>query len=190
MTNSSYVEVVLEGSIELIKGFVIGFLEGRGIQGKAVFEEDDSAGEEGALAQLLRLVSLKEDRIRVVVRKEIHDLLEDALQRRKRDVPARIVSVRDVRQVSFDFRYHTYSRQAGEELKEFFRHLPEGLQLEGYQPREVLNPDAKGVEAYAPEHDYEVEAEGKIRGEPVKAVELYDRLKHVELIELGEIRTA
>jgi len=43
MTNSSYVEVVLEGSVELIKGFVVGFLEGRGIQGKAVFEEDDGA---------------------------------------------------------------------------------------------------------------------------------------------------
>jgi len=135
MTNSSYVEVVLEGSVELIKGFVVGFLEGRGIQGKAVFEEDDGAGEEGALAQLLRLVSLKEDRIRVVVRKEIHDLLEDALQRRKRDVPARIVSVRDVREVSFDFRYHTYSRQAGEELKDFSGTYPKASNWKVINPR-------------------------------------------------------
>ena len=188
MTNLPYVEVVLEGSGDLIKGFVIGFLEGRGIRGKAVFEADDSAGEEGALDQLLRLVSLKEDRIHVIAQEGVHELLTEALQKCKKELPIRVVSVRRIRKASFDFRFHTYSKSAGRELKSLFQNLPEGLCLEGYQPREVLNPDAKGIEAYAPEHDYEIQAEGTVRGEPAKVTELYDRLKHYELVELGEIR--
>ena len=38
--NSEYCEMVIEGSLDRIRGFVIGFLEGRGIQGEAIFEED------------------------------------------------------------------------------------------------------------------------------------------------------
>jgi len=32
-----YYEVAVEGSLDLIRGFVLGFLQGRGIEGEAVF---------------------------------------------------------------------------------------------------------------------------------------------------------
>lgn len=40
--NKKYYEVVVEGSFDLMKGFVLGFLEGKGIQGEAIFEANIS----------------------------------------------------------------------------------------------------------------------------------------------------
>lgn len=185
--NKEYVEVVLEGSFDLIKGFVIGFMEGRNISGGVVFEDAERVREGDALVRLLRFVRLQEDQVHLIVDAGIHELLEEAHQHRENELPIKIVSVRKIGGVWFEFRYRAYSPPAGEELEGLFRSLPEGLQLEGYEPRETVRPSAKGIEAYAPEHAYEVEAAGKIRGPAKETIDFYNRLERYELIELGDI---
>jgi hypothetical protein len=57
--NKEYCEVVVEGSLDLIRGFVVGFLEGRGIQGEAIFGEDHHVENEGRFGQMMRLIGVK-----------------------------------------------------------------------------------------------------------------------------------
>ncbi len=42
----SYYEVDVEGSFDLIKGFVLGFIEGRQIEGEAIFGEEHHVANE------------------------------------------------------------------------------------------------------------------------------------------------
>ncbi len=185
--NKEYVEVILEGSLDLIKGFVIGFLEGRGIAGEAVFEEDQGLREGESFNQLLRYIHLKENRVHLMVGAGVHELLTEALKNRAGDIPIKIISVRKIKEARFEFRYRTYSRSVGEELKRLFQDLPGGVAVKGDPPREVVRPEAKGIEAYAPEHEYEIDGAGMAKGPAKEVIDFYGRLSRYELMELGEI---
>jgi hypothetical protein len=181
-----YVEVVLEGSFDFIKGFVLGFLEGKGIDGEAIFEEAGRARGD-VFVRLMRFIRLEEDRVHLIVGAGIHELLKAALERRQDEVPVRIVTVRKILGAHFEFHYRTYSQPLGTELKNIFLNLPEGIQVEGYEPKETLRPESKAIEAYAPEHPYAVEAEGKISGQAMEVIDLFNHLGNYEIVELGDI---
>jgi len=181
-----YVEVVLDGPIDFIKGFVLGFLEGRGITGDVIFEEAGrSQGD--VFVRLLRFIRLEEDHVHLIVGAGIHELLKEALEKRQDEAPVRIVRVRKIGEARFDFRFRTFSRALGEELKDLFRNLPGVLQLRGYEPKETLRPESKAIEAYAPEHPYALEASGAVSGRAKEAIDLYNLLGRYEVVELGNL---
>jgi hypothetical protein len=62
-----YYEVVLEGSFDFIKGFVLGFIEGRGIKGEAIFEAEHHIENESRFGQLLRFIWEKGGRTNLIV---------------------------------------------------------------------------------------------------------------------------
>ena len=60
-------EVVIEGSFDLIKGFIIGFFEGRNITGAIVFEREHHIKYEDGLEQLLRMIHVEEDEAHILM---------------------------------------------------------------------------------------------------------------------------
>ena len=186
--NKEYCEVVVEGSLDLVRGFVVGFLEGKGLQGEAIFGEDHHVENEGRFGQLLRLIGVKGDRVHLIVGVGFHKLLEEALERRKGELALKIISEKKIKQASFEFHYRAYTRELGDELMGLFGDLPGGLQVKDYKPRETVLPEAKGVEAYAPLHEYEVKASGTISGPVRDVVDFYGGAEHHDMVELDAIR--
>jgi len=185
----SYYEVDVEGSFDLIKGFVLGFIEGRQIEGEAIFGAEHHVENEEKFGQLLRLMGIKGKTVRVIICCKLHDLLEEALRKRKNEIQIEIKNVRKIAGASFEFQYKAFAETFGKELKETFGNLPEGLTMEpGYEPKEILNPDAKGVEAYAPLHHYELKAKGRITGPIREIIDFYGQAEHNQLVELGPIK--
>lgn len=187
--NKKYNEVVFEGSFELMKGFVLGFLEGKGIQGEAIFEAEHHIENESKFGQLLRFIGAKGDRTNLIVGAGLHDLIRQAIENRNLKNDLKIVSVREITEAYFEFSYHAYSRKLGEELKTLFGSLPPGLRIEKASClKETVNPDAKGIEAYAPLHEYEIEASGEIHGPVKEVIDLYGEAEHKDMVELGSIK--
>ncbi|HPQ43647.1 MAG TPA: hypothetical protein PKZ42_05400 [Syntrophales bacterium] len=185
--NNEYSEVVIEGSLDRIRGFVVGFLEGKGIQGEAIFEEEHHVANESRFGQMMRLIGVRGNRFHLIIETEFFKLLEEALKRRKEELALKITSEKKISRASFDFRYRAYTKELGEELMTLFGDLEEGLHMRDYQPKETLLPEGKGVEAYAPLHEYEIKAAGTISG-PVKAViDFYGRAEHHDMVELDNI---
>jgi hypothetical protein len=184
-----YCEVVLEGSFDLIKGFVLGYLEGSGIKGEAIFEAEHHIENESKFGQLLRFIGAKGDRTNLLVGSGLHDLLREAIEKRNLQNDLKIVSAREITEATFEFSYHAYSRKLGEELKTLFGSLPPGVRIEkGRGPKETVNPEGKGVEAYAPLHEYEIEAKGEIHGPVKEVINLYGEAEHKDMVELGSIK--
>jgi hypothetical protein len=184
-----YYEVVLEGSFDLMKGFVLGYLEGSGIKGEAIFEAEHHIENESKFGQLLRFIGAKGDRTKLIVGSGLHDLLREAIEKRNLKNDLKIVSVREITEATFEFSYHAYTRKLGEELKTLFGSLPPGLRIEkGHGPKETVNPEGKGVEAYAPLHEYEIEAKGEIHGPVKEVINLYGEAEHKDMVELGSIK--
>jgi len=186
--NREYCEVVVEGSLNLIRGFVVGFLEGRGIQGEAIFGEDHHVENEGKFGQMLRLIGVKGNRVHLIVGTGFHKLLEGALEKRKEELALKIISEKKIRQASFGFRYRAYTREQGEKLMALFGDPQEGLQVRDHKTRETVSPEGKGVEAYAPLHEYEVKATGTIYGPIRDVIDFYGSAEHHDMVELDNIR--
>jgi len=186
--NKTYFEVVIEGPHELIKGFALGFLAGRGIEGEAVFAREHHVKDSGKLHQLMRILSATEDQTRIIIGEGIGRALREAYEKRQSELAVKVVSIRPVIGARFNFRFKTFSKEFGEKLKTTFADLPPGVEIGGYEPEEVIRPKAKGVEAYAPLHDYEIKASGEVFGPAKEVIDFYDRIEHNELIELEEIR--
>jgi hypothetical protein len=183
-----YYEEVIEGSFDLIKGFVLGFLQGKGIEGEAVFSAERHIKQSEGIGQLLRQLTRRGDKSSIIIGEGVGRLLQEALARIGDDLDLEVLSVREIKAAHFDFEFRTYAKKAGEGLKEIFQNLPARVTLEGFELQEDVRPEAKGVEAYAPLHHYEIRGKGRVTGDAKAVIDFYDRIEHNELVKLGDIR--
>jgi len=186
--NERYCEVTVEGSLDLVKGFVTGFLEGRGVSGDVFFGSDYHIEKGSPAGLLMRLTGIRGETCTLVVEAGLHDLLAASLERRRRIVPLRILKVRPVVSAAFDVSFRTYSREVGAELRGLFDSLPERASRgPGFEMHEAITPEGKGVDAYAPLHDYELRGRGRIEGDVKGVFGLYHRLERFEVAERGDM---
>lgn len=186
--NKQYYEVIVKGSYDLAKGFVLGFMEGREISGEAIFEEEQHIKVGGTLAQLIRVSGIKGRKVHVIVGAGFYELLNNAFLKVKDLMDLEVESVRVITDAFFDFHYKAFTRELGDELRGLFDALPQGLSIEGkYVPKECCDPEGKGIETYAPLHDYELTASGQIHGPAKEALDFYRKLELYDMVELGDI---
>jgi len=182
-----YYEVAVEGSLDLIRGFVIGFLLGRGIEGEAVLSAEQHVRHGEGLGHLLRHLTRRGDTSSIIIGEGVGLLLQEAFGKANRALDLKVLSIREITGAHFDFKFRTYAKQAGEDLKNTFRALPAGVTLQGFDCREDVRPEGKGIEAYAPLHDYEIRGSGRVTGDAKAVIDFYDRIEHNELIQLSDI---
>lgn len=188
--NKDYCEVVIEGQLDLAKGFVMGFLAGRGIEGSAFFDdachisrEDDAAG------PLVRLLGARGSESTLIIGAGLYDLIAAALNRHPQAIALKILKARLVVNAAFTCEFRTYSREVGDRIKEMLSCVPEGVDgNSAFALHEKSDPEGKGIESYAPLHDYALTGKGRISGSVRGVLDLYQRLKRFEVVELGELK--
>jgi hypothetical protein len=184
----TYYEVTVEGSHDLLKGFVIGFLEGREISGETFFGDDYELDEENPLELLFRMMGHREESTTVIVEAGLRSLLREALQRRRDSLPLKVVSVREVAGASFGFSVKTFSRDVGESLRGILSVPPKGVDVDPpFVPEEKIDPAGKGVEAYTPLHEYEMKWKGRVSGAIREVFALYHKVRRFEVVKLGDL---
>jgi len=180
-------EIVIEGSFDLIKGFIIGFFEGRKISGAIIFEREHHVKREGEIEHLLRAIHVEEDRVHMIMGKRTFRILDQALNKRKHEIPLKVVSEKEIVRAHFNFTYAAYTKRLGAELKNLFSQVPEGVRLEGYQPVKIERETKDSTAGYAPLHKYEIKAKGRVTGPAKGVIDFYDRLEHNAWIKFEEI---
>ncbi|MBN2568490.1 MAG: hypothetical protein JXB42_03560 [Deltaproteobacteria bacterium] len=186
--SKSYYEVIVEGSCDLIKGFVLGFMEGKGIRGESVFEEAERIKVEGTLEQIIRMSGIKGKRIHIIIESGFYKLLNEALMKVKDRMDLKVISAKEIIDARFDFHYKAFTNELGDELKGLFSNLKGGLKIRGdYSPEESVMPEGKGIEAYAPLHAYKLSAKGEIHGPAMEVFGFYRKLELYDMVELGDI---
>jgi hypothetical protein len=185
--NRKYFELVVEGQFDLVKGFVLGFLEGKGIRESAMFAREHHVKGDSDLKHALRVLTGKEDQARVLVDEGVCQSLRDSLANVREALPLRLVSTREISGAHAVFTYEAYAKEMGDELKALFANPPEGVSVADYEPEEKVEPEGKGIEAYAPLHHYEIKAKGRITGAVRPLIDFYDKLEQHPLVALEEI---
>ena len=182
-----YVEIVMKGSFDLIKGFVYGFMEGRGISGDAIFEREHHVRTEPALVSLLRTVHVKEDQVHMIIGEGFYQVLKEAIDGKSHQTDLTIISEKEIKGAQFEISFDVYSKEIADEIKNYFSDLPQNVSLEGYDPEEIVREKEGTSMGYAPLHSYELHGSGILRGPAKSVIDLYDTLDQNELIKLSNI---
>jgi len=98
-----------------------------------------------------------------------------------------VESIDRIKQAQVEIKYQTFGKRYDDEVQALLRDLPRGVKL--MNPVHVVetDPEAKGIEAYAPVHHFESNGAGILLGRFDLVIDLRDRLDVHPLIECDEV---
>jgi hypothetical protein len=190
--NRIYFEVVVEGHHEFIKGFVTGLLAGKGLQEETFFGGDYDIDKDHPLEMLAHLVGLRHEHTVMIVEEQVLELWRSWIKRstnnRGRDAGMNLISAHKIKEGQFTFSIDTFSREIGKKLNQILTDISPCLRIEPpYAPEEKETPEGRGIEAYAPLHDYEMKAKGRILGSCRDLFHCYSALNRYEVVTLSSM---
>lgn len=179
---SRWYELSIEGSEQALEELLAGqraVADGLGVLGSELRLESESLSE-----RILDVLGAKTHHL-LFSPGDHARLLAEALAGRS---DLRLERLREVEGGSFPFEAKAYARDVAQTIKSSLHDaLPPGISLEDLQESETVEPEAKGVELYAPVHDYVYRASGTVRGSLPGVLEMHRRLTEMEFCKPGEI---
>lgn len=190
MAKKKYYEVVFEGKYETIWGMLEGFMLAGGGKWEFWFSRKAGIETETFAEAILEWGSLKSRLHHVVLEEAFHKDLQKKIGGREdlKLIKAEYTkSARAVKSASFKFTAKAFAKKYGTEIKNILAKPPAGITITGYKPSETIIESAKGVELYAPEHDYTFTAEGTAIGEFKSILDFRKKLDDHPLVDVSLI---
>lgn len=186
-TPSAFFEVVFRGKPRVVRAFLSGLVLGAGHKASIHFSFEDGVHHEGKAEMLKEKLRLRPLDVHVVVDGDTSALLKKLARRITEETGLEITSHRKVRSASMEFAFHAYARKYDWDIAQVFDNLPAGLKLRGYKHTVHKDPSARGVEAYAPTHDYEASGSGTVTGPADQLIAFRKKLADYPLVEAEDI---
>ena len=109
----------------------------------------------------------------------------------KKHADLRLEHLREVEDADFSFEVETFSRPKAQEIRSALHsNLPPGISLLDIHESGEVDPEAKGVELYAPAHDFTYRASGSFHGGLPGILEMHRRLEEMDFCKPGTIEIA
>lgn len=183
-----YYELEIVGSLVAVREFVNGFLMGKELEGEVFFAKDEWIRSEPLWNQIMEKLRLVKRRTIVIVEKKLHKPLMTAFRAGEHETGLRVHRDVAIAAASFRFSFKAFTKKHGDEIREIFEDLPDGVfASEDYRPEVVGEPSAFGVEGYAPLHNYVVQGRGLIGGHFRGVLDVYREAQHHPLIDTGDL---
>jgi|APFre7841882724_1041349.scaffolds.fasta_scaffold65715_3 hypothetical protein len=183
-----FYELVIEGHLPVIKGFIFGLLEGTKRTGTVIVNRESNIKTETLGEHFKEWMHLHESLCHLVIEEGLLEMVKKGLESTFVVLKLKLKAVRKIKKASFHFQYEVYARKYGEEIKNIFKELPPQLKTSSdYQPHEEIYLECKGIETLAPCHDYNLKAHGSVEG-PIDVLLLfYKKIQEYELIKEDSI---
>lgn len=144
----------------------------------------------------LDLLSLS-DRVRDLLGGEAHHLVfatapqaRALLRAARAHGRVRVEELRRIEEGHFTFRAEAFSEAVAAEIRRALREdVPAGVTVE-VEETEERDPRAKGVELFAPAHDYVYRARGTVAGSPPGVLAMHLRLDELDFVHVGRLEVS
>jgi hypothetical protein len=180
-------EVVFQGKPKVVRAFLSGLLLGAGRRSTVYFSFLDGVQHEGKAAKLAELIGLRGSDCYVIIDVETAIWLKGLARAIADETGLIITANRRIRSASMALSYHVCARRYDDEIMAALNNLPAGLKLTGFRRDVRVDPDANGVEAYAPAHEFEATGKGAITGPVDLVIELKRNLARFPLLQTVDI---
>ncbi|HYQ85203.1 MAG TPA: hypothetical protein VEP28_14510 [Rubrobacter sp.] len=177
---TAWYEVIIEGRVETIREI----LPGVASDGDApVWGEELDLHAATLPERLLEMLGARTHHLLFVPSSQI-----GALTRTLQSRPEiRLERVREILGGGFSFQAEVYSQEAAARIREALHALPAEVRLEDFEEDEKVDPDARGVELYAPLHEYTYRASGRFTGLPSGLFEVHRKLKALDFVHQDKL---
>ncbi|PIV81792.1 hypothetical protein COW53_02500 [bacterium CG17_big_fil_post_rev_8_21_14_2_50_64_8] len=186
-TNASYYEVVFRGKPKVVRAFLAGLTLGAGNNSRIFFNFADGVHHEGKAEMLADKVGIRVSDVHAIVDGGTSALLKNLARTIDRETGLAVTSHRRIRSAVMEFTFHAFARKYDDDITGLLNTLPRGLKLNGYKHNVVVDPKAKGVEAYTVAHDYEAKGSGTVSGPIDALIAFRHTLADYPLIEAEDI---
>jgi len=180
-------EVVFQGKPKVVRAFLSGLLLGSGRQATVFYSFLDGVHHEGKAEKLAEIVGMRGSDCHVILDAETATWLKSLGRAINAETGLTITVNRRIRSASMELRYHGYAQRYEEEIRTALGDLPAGLKLTGFKQDVRVDPLAKGIEAYAPVHEYESIGKGLVTGPVDLVIELKRNLARFPLLKASDI---
>ncbi len=183
-----FYEISIEGPTGRTLGFVQGFLTARGEGGRILDAYREGFDCESLRERIRELFHPSKQTYHLLVPADLVPTVDEAVKEGKnRGMEIEVMERRLLSGARFSFSFETFSRDHGATLRALFEAPPQGVTIDDLQIEETLDPEAKGVEAYAPAHEYQLEGKGTVRGALRAVLALHKRARGQELIKESKL---
>ncbi len=185
---SACYHVVIEGKEKQTRAFIEGLIVGADAYGSIWFI-DDLDVERETIFDWIKDMVLPDTAFSIMVEEQLFSLIERGIKDEALTFKAKILASKTVKNASFKFSLECFSKEHGKKIKKLLEERPDGVFVtEETKFTTKISPDAKGMELYAPVHDFEYKGAGVIYGKPRDVVRIYLQAVAEPLIKLGDIR--
>jgi hypothetical protein len=176
-------DFIIKGDEDELYLYLEGFLRGKGVKSGYLFTDRHPFQSHF----LKELIQYHGDVAHLICRSNLRPVIRAAIANSPEGFECEIVESRPVSRAAFEFKFKTANRKVAGAIKRLLGRHPAGVKLIDYQPEEVVNPEAKGAEGYAPLHEYTFGGKGQIVGDVEGVLRVYQKLESNEFIHCEEI---
>ena len=187
--SDAYHEVVVEGPVLFLEGYLAGLLVAKGLSPQEVlFASDVGVSSEGILEQLAEWMHIHGIWSHLIVPPTVYPDVKQGLARATSEFGISLKSDREIRSASMTIEYDCYTREQAQQIGECIQSFADRIRMsDDYKPVKTVDPAAKGVETYTAAHEFEVSAHGTATGSLPAILELRKRAEDIPLLEVGSI---
>jgi len=185
--SKTFSELVVEGPFMLVKGFLMGYKYSCR-KDLAYFFHRKAGIRRETLKDVLQEYFELDSVTHLCIEDEAFDGFSKAVADAEEVIRLKIRSRREIEGARFSFHFEVFNRDHARTVRELVNSMPETLRLEQFKEDEYENSEGKGIELYAPLHDYGYSGRGAVNGEFSDLIELYRRFSNSGLVEAGSVQ--
>ena len=188
MEAQSYRELVVEGPLSAIKGFVAGILLKGGLDTRDVLFAHEHAIHSDSFTERVYEWIHYQNIAHLVVPEALHGEMHDLLTKAEPTLGFQLRSDRPVRSASFRFTFKAYTKSQAETMQQQLKSFESGARLsDDYEVTELDDPQAKGTELYTPTHEHEEAGKGTLIGDLPTILKAHQWALNEPLVHTSEI---
>lgn len=180
--SQQFSEVVIDAPFLLVKGFLMGYMQGRGSEIPYFFHRKHGIKHE-TLGEMVKEVLHLECHTHLCLPDSIIPAITEALAAVHDRIRTSIKSEKAIKSASFTFSYHIYSENRSGPCKDVFRNLPEGVELQNYRPAELRSNSPVGIAEFSTINQYCYEGSGSVTGDFEGVMAVYLKIKRHSLCD-------
>lgn len=180
-------ELVFEGKPKVVRAHLSGLLLGAEREAVIFYSFLDGVHHEGKAEKLAEIVGLRGTLCHVIMDADTAQWLKGLSRAIAKETGLVIKANRRIRGASMLVHYQAYGKRYDDEIMAALKKLPAGLKMTGLTHDVRTDPKARGVEAYAPAHDFEATGKGVVTGPVDRLIAFKQSLEAYPLLRAEDI---
>jgi len=172
----------MEGPFLLVKGFLLGFLAGVKPDGRYFFHRRAGIRRDTFREFIKELFEL-ENYQHLCLQSDLVDRFKEATKLYSKVTGLDIKSVKKIKSARFSFAYELFNEELSKKAKQILESLPDTVKVIDYHPLEIKEEEGKGLESYAPLHDFTARGKGTVTGDFEGVIDLFLKIKRSEFAD-------